>query len=227
MTMEMSPILISLKTAGISIVIVFFLGIIVADAVMKISSKKWQMAIDTFFTLTLVLPPTVIGFILLVLLGNRGLVGTWFNKHFQIKFVFNWISTVIAASVISFPLMYRSARGAFEQLDEQMIAAARTLGLSERIIFWKIKIPNAMPGLLAGGVLAFARGLGEYGATSMLAGNILGKTRTLPIAVATESAAGNYAQSSYYVTILVAISILLLVGLQWILEFHYKRGRRL
>ena len=222
--MEWSPIIISLKTAVISIGIVYLLGIVVADRVMAIKSAKLQMLIDVILTLGLVLPPTVIGFMLLSIFGSRGVVGIWLLEWFAIKIVFSWQATVIAAIVISFPLMYRSARGAFEQLDANILDAGRTLGMSEWDIFWKVKIPNAMPSLLAGGVLSFARGLGEYGATSMLAGNILNKTRTLPLAVASEVAAGNQDKASLYVIILVSISVVLLMALQCLGGLYYKKG---
>src|SRR5699024_8012947 len=118
---------------------------------------------------------------------------------------FSWGATVLAAVVISFPLMYRSARGALEQIDQDLIFAARTLGMREWSIFFKIMIPNALPGIISGGVLAFARGLGEFGATAMIAGNIPGKTRTLPLAVYSETAAGNMDEAYQYVMVIVAI----------------------
>jgi molybdate transport system permease protein len=129
-----------------------------------------------------------------------------------VKIVFSWTATVIAAVVISFPLMYRSARGAFEQVDQNLIMAARTLGMSERKIFWRIIMPLALPGVVGGGILAFARGLGEFGATAMIAGNIENKTRTLPLAIYSEVAAGNMQIASYYVIIVLAISFLVVVS---------------
>ncbi len=161
---------------------------------------------DGIFTLPLVLPPTVAGFFLLYLLGVKRPIGRFFLDYFGVKIVFSWWATVIAAVVMSFPLMYRSARGAFEQVDQDLVNAARTLGMSEWAIFWKVLFANAAPGLFGGGILAFARGLGEFGATAMIAGNIAGKTRTLPMAVYSEVAAGNMDKAWQYVAVIGAIA---------------------
>ena len=159
-------------------------------------------------TLPLVLPPTVAGFFLLYLFGVKRPIGIFFLQYFGVKIAFSWTATVLAAVVMSFPLMYRSARGAFEQVDPNLMAAARTLGMSEWSIFHKVLIANAMPGIVSGGVLAFARGLGEFGATAMIAGNIAGKTRTLPMAVYSEVAAGDMDAAYRYVAIIVVIAFL-------------------
>lgn len=210
--MDFSPILISLKTASAAIVITFFLGIAAAKAVIGIRNDKIKILLDGILTLPLVLPPTVAGFFLLYLFGVRRPVGQFFLEYFGAKIAFSWVATVLAAVVISFPLMYRSARGAFEQVDENLVYAGQTLGLSEWTIFWRIIMPGALPGVLSGGVLAFTRGLGEFGATAMIAGNIAGKTRTLPLAIYSEVAAGNMEGAGVYVWIIVAIS-LLIVGI--------------
>lgn len=210
--MDFSPILISLKTASAAIVITFFLGIAAAKAVISIRNETLKILLDGLLTLPLVLPPTVAGFFLLYLFGVRRPVGQFFLEYFGVKIAFSWAATVLAAVVISFPLMYRSARGAFEQVDENLIYAGQTLGLSEWTIFWRIIMPGALPGVLSGGVLAFTRGLGEFGATAMIAGNIAGKTRTLPLAIYSEVAAGNMEGAGVYVWIIVAIS-LLIVGI--------------
>ena len=181
--MDWSPVLISMKTASLSIFITFFLGIFAAWVVVNLKSELWKIIADGLLTMPLVLPPTVAGFFLLYILGVKRPIGAFFIEYFGVKIAFSWGATVIAAVVMSFPLMYRSARGAFEQVDSNLIAAARTLGMSEWNIFWKVLLANAMPGVVSGGVLAFARGLGEFGATAMIAGNIAGKTRTLPMAV--------------------------------------------
>lgn len=139
------------------------------------------------------------GFFLLYIFGVKRPVGKFFLDYFSVKIAFSWIATVLAAVVMSFPLMYRSARGAFEQVDENLPAAARTLGMSEWCIFRKVLFANALPGIVSGGVLAFAGGLGEFGATAMIAGNIAGKTRTLPMAVYSEVAAGNMDAAYRYV----------------------------
>ena len=181
--MDLSPVLISLKTSVISIIFTFFLGIWAARAVIALKSERAKAILDGVLTLPLVLPPTVAGFFLLYIFGVKRPIGKLLLAVFSYKIVFTWQATVLAAVVISFPLMYRSARGAFELVDENVLNAARTLGIPERKVFWKILMPMAMPGVLSGGVLAFARGLGEFGATAMIAGNIAGKTRTLPLAI--------------------------------------------
>ena len=140
---------------------------------------------------------------------------SFFIEYFSVKIAFSWIATVLAAVTMSFPLMYRSARGAFEQVDQNLVAAARTLGMSEWAVFWKVLFANATPGILSGGVLAFARGLGEFGATAMIAGNIAGKTRTLPMAVYSEVAAGNMDAAYSYVAIIVVIAFISVVLMNW------------
>lgn len=214
--MDMSPILISVKTAFVSILFTFFLGIWLAKMVVNLKSDRLRIWLDGILTLPLVLPPTVAGFFLLYLFGVKRPIGLLLLRVFNYKIVFTWQATVLAAVLISFPLMYRSARGAFEQVDENLIHAARTLGLSERKIFWRILMPSAMPGVVSGGVLAFARGLGEFGATAMIAGNIAGKTRTLPLAIYSEVAAGDMAGAGQYVIIIVAFSLLIVAGMNYI-----------
>ena len=181
--MDWSPIWVSMKTAFAAICITFFLGVFAAWAVVRRKNGRSRAIWDGILTMPLVLPPTVAGFFLLYLLGVKRPVGRFFIEQFGIKIAFSWGAAVIAAVVLSFPLMYRSARGAFEQVEPNLISAARTLGMSEWTIFWKVLLPNALPGVVSGGVLAFARGMGEFGATAMVAGNIAGKTRTLPLAV--------------------------------------------
>ena len=204
-----------MKTASLSILITFFLGVLAAWAVVSMRSRKLKIICDGILTLPLVLPPTVAGFFLLYLFGVKRPLGQFFIDYFGVKIAFSWGATVIAAVTMSFPLMYRSARGAFEQVDPDLIAAARTLGLSEWDIFWKVIFANAIPGVLGGGVLAFARGLGEFGATSMIAGNIAGKTRTLPMAVYSEVAAGNMEAANQYVIVIVAIAFVSIVLMNW------------
>ena len=209
--MDISPILISMKTASVAIVFTFVLGLAAARWVVSIK-KRWVRAVfDGVFTLPLVLPPTVAGFFLLYIFGIYRPVGRFFLDYFNIRIAFSWGATVIAAFVISFPLMYRSARGALEQVDPDLSGAARTLGMSEWKIFTKVVIPNAAPGILSGAVLAFARGLGEFGATAMIAGNIAEKTRTLPLAVYSEVAAGNMDKAYDYVLILLLISFIVVL----------------
>ena len=208
MAMDWSPIGISMKTASLSILITFFLGLIVAWVLVKIKNDTAKIVLDGIFTLPLVLPPTVVGFFLLYSFGVRGPIGKFFIDFFAFKIAFSWPATVIAAVVMSFPLMYRSARGAFEQIDSNLLDAGRTLGMSEWNIFWKVSFANALPGILSGGILAYARGLGEFGATAMLAGNIAGQTRTLPMAVYSEVAAGNMGSAFDYVIVIVFIAFI-------------------
>ncbi|MDO4329517.1 MAG: molybdate ABC transporter permease subunit [Lachnospiraceae bacterium] len=222
--MDWSPIFISMKTASLSILITFFLGILAAWAVVSMKHEKWKAILDGILTLPLVLPPTVAGFFLLYLFGVKRPIGKFFIEYFSIKIAFSWGATVIAAVTMSFPLMYRSARGAFEQVDPNLAAAARTLGMSEWTIFRKVLFANALPGIVSGGVLAFARGLGEFGATAMIAGNIAGKTRTLPMAVYSEVAAGNMDSAYQYVLIIVVIAFISVIFMNyWAARAEKKR----
>ena len=220
---DFSPIWISLKTAVVTILIVFFLGILAAWWVVRRKNEVSKIFVDGILSLPLVLPPTVTGFFLLYVFGNNRVVGQFFSQQFGVQIAFSWIATVLAAAVISFPLMYRSARGAFEQVDVELLQAGRTLGMSEWSIFRKILLPNALPGIISGGVLAFARGLGEFGATAMIAGNIAGKTRTLPLAVYSSVISGEMGEAAYYVAIVVALCLVMVVGLNWYLYLCKKR----
>ncbi len=161
---------------------------------------------DGVLTLPLVLPPTVAGFCILILIGVHGPVGT-FLEAFDIKIIFSWYAAVIAAVVVAFPLMYKTARGAFEQIDPNLLDAARTLGLSEWKVFWKISVPLAWPGIAAATALAFARALGEFGATLMVAGNIPGKTQTIPIAIYFATQGGKMETAAIWVLIIFVISL--------------------
>lgn len=209
--MDISPIIISLKTATISMFFTFLLGVFIARVIVNIKYEKVKMILDGILTLPLVLPPTVMGFFLLIVFGVNRPIGKMLLDFMGVKIVFSWSATVIASIVISFPLMYRSARGAFEQVDKNLIMAARTLGMSERKIFWRVIMPMALPGVASGGILAFARGLGEFGATAMIAGNIANKTRTLPLAIYAEVAAGNMDSALNYVIIVTIISFMVVV----------------
>lgn len=224
--MDWSPVWISIKTASISIIFTFFAGILAAWGVISCKKEGTKMFWDGLLTLPLVLPPTVMGFFLLFLFGVKRPLGKLFLDIFGVKIAFSWIATVLAATVISFPLMYRSARGAFEQVDENLVDAARTLGMSEWNIFRKVIFANATPGVVSGGVLAFARGLGEFGATAMIAGNIAGKTRTLPMAVYSEVAAGNMESAYGYVGIIVIIAFVSVLAMNWMGVYEKKRKDR-
>lgn len=224
--MDFTAVLISLKTASAAIVLTFFLGIVAAYWIERLKGEKMRMLADGIFTLPLVLPPTVAGFFLLYLFGVNRPIGKFFLEYFGVKIAFSWEATVIAAVAISFPLMYRSARGAFRQVDPTLLYAGRTLGMSEWKIFWKILFPNALPGVVSGGILAFARGLGEFGATAMLAGNIAGRTRTLPLAVYSAVAAGDMGSAGQYVIVLVVISFIVVTGMNVVTAFMLRFDRR-
>ena len=156
-------------------------------------------------------------------MGMRRPIGKFLIEYFAVKIAFSWGATVLAAVVISFPLMYRSARGAFEQVNPDVLSAGRTLGMSEWCIFFKVMIPNALPGIISGGVLAFARGLGEFGATAMIAGNIPGRTRTLPLAVYSEVAAGNMDAAYQYVLVIVVICFAIVAAMNIYLIMEKKK----
>ena len=213
--MDISPIIISMKTATIAILFTFILGLLAARWILYRKSDATRIFWDGIFTMPLVLPPTVAGFFLLVFFGSYGPVGKLFENYLGIKIAFSWGATILAAVVMSFPLMYRSARGALEQIDEDLIFTARTLGMSEWSIFFRVMIPNALPGIISGGVLAFARGLGEFGATAMIAGNIKGKTRTLPLAVYSAVASGNMKEAGECVAVLVCISFIVVICMNY------------
>lgn len=221
--LDLSPLWISLETAAATIAIVFVLGVVAAWWVERLSSERAKILIDGIFTLPMVLPPTVAGFFLLVIFGNNRLVGRFFIDSFGVQIAFSWLATVLAAGVISFPLMYRSARGALMQVDKGIMEAGRSLGMTEWRIFWRLHLPNAFPGIIAGGLLAFARGLGEFGATAMLAGNIAGKTRTLPLAVYSAVAAGDFDSAGVYVLIIVTICLAVVIGLNYYQHYMKKR----
>ena len=193
-----SPLWISLKTGVVATVIAFFLGVFCARKIMKLKPGA-RAVLDGILTMPLVLPPTVAGFCLLLLFSLKRPFGSFLLENFDIKVVQTWTGCVIAASVIAFPLMYRNARAAFEQVDVNLIYAGRTLGMSEGRIFWKVIMPAAGPGIASGTVLAFARAL---------AGNILGKTRTVSVAIASETAAGNFDMAGFWVVVIILISFL-------------------
>lgn len=222
---DWSPMWISLHTAAATITIVFFIGVIIAWWVERLQSQSLKIFADAVITLPMVLPPTVAGFFLLYFFGNNRFLGQLIYQLTGIKIAFSWLATVLAAAVISLPLMYRSARGALSQVDKGMLEAARSLGMTEWRIFWRIHLPNALPGIIAGGLLAFARGLGEFGATAMIAGNIAGRTRTLPLAVYSAVAAGDWEAAGWYVAVIVGICLLVVIGLNvYLYKTKQQRG---
>ena len=209
-SLDFSPLFISLKTGVAATILSFFLGIYAARKCMYAKAGV-KAVLDGILTLPLVLPPTVAGFILLLIFSTRRPVGEYLYTTFDIKIVQSWTGCVIAATVIAFPLMYRNARAAFEQVDVNLIYAARTLGMSERKIFWKVVVPAAGPGVAAGTVLTFARAMGEYGATSMLAGNIPGKTGTISQKIAMVIQDGDFLTAGVWVVIVMVIAFAIVV----------------
>ena len=223
--MDYTPLWISIKTATISTIITFFLGIIISYWMSNFKGKSKGL-IDGLFTLPLILPPTVVGFFLLLICGKNGPVGKLLEL-FNTSLIFSWSATVLAAIVVSFPMMYRTTRSAFEQIDINILSAARTLGLSEFKIFYKIAMPLAMPGIIGGLVLSFARAIGEFGATLMLAGNIPGRTQTMPLAIFFAAEGGDMQKAILWVAIIVTLSLVLILILNYWSEIQLKlMGRR-
>ena len=210
--MDLRPFFITLKVALIATSFTFVLGLAVAELTRKI--KRGKGIIDSVLTLPLILPPTVVGFFLLLIFGRNSFIGNFLNAV-GVSVVFSWIGAVVAATVVSFPLMYRASRGAFEQIDQNIIYAAETLGLSEFKIFWSIKLPIAWPGVLAGTILAFTRALGEFGATIMLAGNIPGRTQTMAIAVYSAVQGGDRDLAYKWVAILCLMSFVTIMAMNY------------
>ena len=223
--LDWSPLFISLKTGIVATFISFFLGIYAARKVVKTTPGK-KAVIDGILTLPMVLPPTVAGFFLLLIFSKRRPFGIFLYETFDIKVVQSWLGCIIAATVIAFPLMYRNARAAFEQLDVNLIYAGRTLGMSDIRIFWKVVIPSAGPGIASGTILTFARALGEYGATSMLAGNIPGKTGTISQKIAMVIQDGDYATAGVWVAIVMLIAFLAIFSMNFISDTKMKNIKR-
>ncbi len=221
--MELSPLWISLKIALTATVFTFVLGLLAAWGVSYLRYTKHVA--DGLLSVPLVLPPTVVGFLLLILFGQNSALGQ-FLSSVGIRLIFTWQGAVIAAVVISFPVMYRGARGAIEQVDENLIYAARTLGMREFTILRKILLPAAWPGIAAAAVLSFARALGEFGATLMIAGNLPGKTQTMSIAVYTAMQGGNRALAFRWVAVIIGFSLVILITMNVLTGQGFRRRRR-
>ncbi len=220
--MDWFPLLNSLRIAAISAVLVFFLGVAAAYYIAKLP-RALKGVLDVLLTLPLVLPPTVVGYLLLCLLGPRRVVGVWALEQFGVKLTMQWWSAIFAVSVVIFPLMYRTARGAFESFDETLCDAGRTLGLSNTWIFWHVRMPVCRQGILAGAVLSFARALGEYGATSMIAGYTPGRTATVATEVYQLWRTGDDALALKWVLVNVVISTVVLLAVNLL---EKREGRR-
>lgn len=203
----------TLKVAGWATFLNLILGVAVGFVM-----ARWHFpgrdVVDAALTLPMVMPPTVLGYYLLVLIGSHGVIGAWLLQHFGIRLIFTWQAAVIAATIVAFPLVFKAARAAFENVDPQLEDAARTLGLSEAAVFFRISLPLAWRGILAGLLLSFARALGEFGATLMVAGSIVGKTQTLSIAVYEAVQAGQDDTANFLVAItsITCIAVLLSAG---------------
>lgn len=220
--MDWYPLYNSLRIAAISCVLVFFAGIFAAYYVARLP-RAVKGILDVILTLPMVLPPTVVGYFILLVFGAKRPLGI-FLAQYGIKFVMTWYGGVLAAAVVAFPLMYRTARGAFESFDDTLAYSAQTLGLSNTYIFWRIRMPYCRQGILAGTVLAFARALGEYGATSMLIGYTPGRTATISTTVYQLWRTNDEAGAFFWVMVNLGISavVLLIVNM---LERRTKRGR--
>ena len=222
--MDWYPLFNSLRIAAISTAIVFFLGILAAWYVARLP-RLVKGVLDVVLTLPLVLPPTVVGYFLLRLLGPRRVLGMWFLEVFDLRLTMVWYAAIFASAVVAFPLMYRTARGAFESFDPDLAAAGRTLGRSNAWVFWRVTLPCCRQGILAGTVLAFARALGEYGATAMIAGYTPGRTATISTTVYQLWRTGDDAGAMTWVLVNLAISAVVLLFVN-MLEKKQRPARR-
>ena len=220
--MDWYPLYNSIRIAAISTVVIFFLGIFAAYYVAK-TPRVVKGLLDVLLTLPLVLPPTVVGYLLLRVLGPKRVIGAWVLETFGLRLTMTWWSAIFATAVVIFPLMYRTARGAFESFDETLAQAGQTLGLSNTYIFWRIRMPCCRQGILAGTVLSFARALGEYGATSMIAGYTPGRTATISTTVYQLWRTGNDAEAVRWVLVNLAISTVVLLCIN-LLERRERRN---
>ena len=221
--MDLYPLWNSLRIAGISTALIFFIGIFSAYYLSK-APRLVKGALDVVLTIPLVLPPTVVGYLLLRLLGPRRPLGAWLLETFGVKMTMTWWSAILATSVVIFPLMYRTARGAFESFDETLAQAGKTLGHSGSWVFWRVRMPACRQGILAGTVLAFARALGEYGATSMIAGYTPGRTATISTTVYQLWRTNDDALAFRWVMINLTISAVVLLIMN-MMEAKQRSGR--
>jgi molybdate transport system permease protein len=205
----------SLKVAGWATLITLLAGVALGQAM-----ARWRFPgrelVDALLTLPMVMPPTVLGYYLLVLIGSQGPIGAWLLEHAGVRLIFTWQAAVIAAAVVSFPLVFKAARAAFEQVDPSLEQAARTLGVGEVAVFFRVSLPLAWRGILAGVLLAFARALGEFGATLMVAGSIAGQTRTLSLAVYEAVQAGQDDAAAFLVAVTSVVALAVLLGAGWL-----------
>ena len=222
--MDWYPLWNSLRIAAVSCIVVFFLGILAAYYIARLP-RGVKGILDVILTLPMVLPPTVCGYFLLILLGPQRPLGK-FLANFGIQFAMTWYGGIVASAVVAFPLMYRTARGAFESFDTTLAYSGQTLGLSNTYIFWRIRMPACRQGILAGTVLAFARELGEYGATSMLIGYVPGKTATISTTVYQLWRTNNEQEAFLWVIVNVVISTVILLAVNMLERRNRKAGGR-
>lgn len=217
----LAPLLLTLKVALLATVLAFVLGTGAAYflARTRFIGKEW---LDAVLTLPMVLPPTVLGYYLIVVMGRNGWIGQWLDRHFEVSLMFTWQGAVIAAAIVCFPLILKSARAAYEGVETNLENAARTLGLSEFAVFVRVTFPLAWRGILAGTLLAFARALGEFGATLMVAGNLPGKTQTLSMAIYDAVQAGDDPLANLLVLATSAVCILTLVASSYMLKLRHQ-----
>ena len=207
-------IILSLKIASVATVIVFILGVIISRLFTKYDFIGKDV-IETIFLLPMTLPPSVVGYGLLILIGKRGVVGKFFLDNFDYQLIFTWVAATIAAAIVSFPLMYQQSKAAFQEIDSTVEEAARSLGANSFQVFTKISFPLALKGILSGVVLTFARAIGEFGATIMVAGNIPGKTQNIPLAIYLAVETGNKALANKLVLISVVFSFVVVYGVNF------------
>lgn len=224
-SLDWSPLWISIKTGIVATIISFFLGIFAARKVIA-QSNRVKSILDGILTLPMVLPPTVAGFFLLLIFSKRRPFGMFIYNTLDIQVVHTWLGCILAATVIAFPLMYRNARAAFEQINPDLVFAGRTLGMSDTEIFWRVVIPTAGPGIASGTILTFARAMGEYGATSMLAGNIPGKTATISQKIAMVIQNSDYVTAGFWVAVVLVIAFIAVFLINIITGKHMKNVRR-
>jgi len=222
---DFSPLWISIRTSAVATLITFILGVYFAKRMLSYQGK-FKNLFDAILSVSVVLPPTVMGFLLLVIFGKHGPIGSLMIFLVDSTILFSWKATVVAAASVSFPLMYKTALGAFCQVDENILNAARTLGVSERRIFRKILLPLAWPGVASGIVLSFARSLGEFGATLMLAGNIPGRTQTIPMAIYFAAEAGDMKRAGIWVVVIILMSIIMMMLTNRFEPNYQKKSRK-
>ena len=220
--MDYSSLIISLKTSVLATLLAFITGLFAASKVRKI--KRFRGITDGILILPMVLPPTVLGFFLLVILGKNSIMGRFLNI-FNVNIIFSWAATVIAATVVAFPLMYRSTLSAFDDIDENIIYAAKTLRMNDLKIFWQIIFPNSLSGIMSGTILGFARALGEFGATMMIAGNIKGETQTIPIAIYSAVQGGDKATAYNWTMVIMTISFTMIIFMNYLNRHKNQKMR--